>query len=215
MSRRIWILAAVALFALLAWGAKEFVMPRAYNAKTYPARDEHPTEKVTIAADPYDLPDKASIFTINYAENGFLPVLIVITNDSDQPIALNNMKVQMTLRDRTKLIASNGDDVIRSITHLKQNTVSPNPLPFPKKSRGGIPKGALDELNQAQFQAKAVEPHGTQAGFMFFEVGFLKNPVAGATLYLTGIRNNSGSDLMYFEIPLEKYLTYTPPEHKD
>lgn len=202
------------MFALCAWAAKEFVLPRAYHAKTYPARDEHPMEKVTIAADPYDMPDKASIFSINYAEHAFLPVYLIISNDSDQPISLAGMKVQLNLRDRSRVRAAEDDDILRRITHVKQGGGMPNPtpLPLPKRSKGGVPKGALDELDKAHFQAKAVEPKSTQAGFFFFDIGDLKNPLAGATLYITDIQDSKGQDLMYFEIPMEKYLSYKPPE---
>jgi len=96
-------IALVILFALLAWASKEFVMPHAYNAKTYPARDEHSREKVTIAVDPYDMPDKAKIFTIDYAEKGFLPMHVIVSNDSDQPISLAGMKIQLNLRDRSRV----------------------------------------------------------------------------------------------------------------
>ncbi len=207
-------IAIVLVLGLAAWAAKEFVMPRAFNAKTYPAHDEHPMEKVTIAADPYDLPDKASIFSINYAEHDFLPVHIIITNDSDQPISLGNMKVQMNFRDRSRVKAATQDDILRRITHIKQrggDIPQTYPIPFPKKSKGGIPKGALDELDKASFKAHGVEPHSTQSGFFFFDVSGLKNPLAGATIYITDIKDNSGNELMYFEIPMEKYLSYTPP----
>lgn len=214
MARRSWLLLAVFVLGLLAWAAKEFVLPRAYHAKTYPARDEHPMEKVTIAADPYDMPDKASIFSVNYAEHGFLPVYVIISNDGDLPISLAGMKVQLNLRDRSRVAAAEDEDILRRITHVKQGSGMPNPtpLPLPKRSRGGVPKGALDELDKAHFQAKAVEPKTTQAGFMFFDIGDLKNPLAGATLYITDIKDNKGQELMYFEIPMEKYLSYKPPE---
>lgn len=188
-------------------------MPRAYNAKTYPARDEHPMEKVTVAVDPYDLPDKASIFNVNYAEHGFLPLFVIITNDSDGPISLTDMNVQMNYRDRSKGSPVTEDDILRSITNVKRGVGMPNPtrLPLPKRSKGGIPKGALDELDKALFEAKAVEPKSTQSGFMFFDVSGLSNPLAGATFYITGVHDNKGNDLMYFEIPMEKYLSYKPP----
>jgi hypothetical protein len=52
-----------------------------------------------------------------------------------------------------------------------------------------------------------VEPHSTQSGFMFFDVSGISVPLAGAHFYLTGVRNSKGDELMYFEVPLEKYLT--------
>jgi hypothetical protein len=64
-----------------------------------------------------------------------------------------------------------------------------------------------DEVENAQFGAKAVEPHSTQAGFLFFDVQGISSPLASAHLYLTGVRNGQGNELMYFEIPLEKSLS--------
>ena len=46
-------------------------MPDAHPARTYPAHDEHPMEKVTVAVDPYDVEYKASIFTVDYREIRF------------------------------------------------------------------------------------------------------------------------------------------------
>jgi hypothetical protein len=61
------------------------------------------------------------------------------------------------------------------------------------------------------FAAKAVAPGETESGFMFFDVSGISQPLAGAHLYVNGLKNNAGQDLMYFEIPMEKYLGYTPP----
>ena len=72
------IFAAVCAFMLLsccaAIAAKEFVMPAAQPARAYPAHDDHPMEKVAVAVDPYDVEDKASIFTVNYRNYGYIPV---------------------------------------------------------------------------------------------------------------------------------------------
>src|SRR6267143_4474105 len=96
VSRRIFGLSATVLaLCLLGWAAKEFVKPVPRPAATYPAHDAHTDEGVTIAADPYDMPDKASIFTINYREQGLLPIFVIVTNDTDQPLALSGMKAQL------------------------------------------------------------------------------------------------------------------------
>jgi hypothetical protein len=214
MHRRIVLsIALILACAAVLWAAKDFQMPRAENAATYPAHDQHPQEKVTIAADPYDMPNKASIFTVKYDENELIPVYVIITNDGDQPVTLTNMEVTMKYRDRSKVAPSTEDNILSRITHVKQRggeLPKAYPLPIPKKPKGGVPKGALDELDQAMFKVKAVEPHATRAGFMFFDYSGLSNPLEGATLYITGIRDNNGSELMYFEIPLEKYLSSQP-----
>src|ERR1035438_4535982 len=66
----VWCAVATLVVAL---GAKDFVKPVAQPAKTYPAHDNHTDDKVAIAADPYDSPAKAKIFSVNFHEHGFLP----------------------------------------------------------------------------------------------------------------------------------------------
>ena len=205
----------VALFALVllccvaALAAKEFVMPVAQPARTYPARDDHPTEKVVVAVDPYDVEDKASIFTVNYRNYGYLPVFFVITNDGDRPVSLVDMKAQLNTKDRSKLYPANTDDLLRRLSHPtrndRQNTL---PIPLPKKEvKGGVSRKTWDEIEQAQFGAKAVEPHSTVRGFLFFDVQDISNPLAGASFFLTGMQDAKGTEMMYFEIPMEKYLS--------
>jgi hypothetical protein len=82
------------------------------------------------------------------------------------------------------------------------------PIPLPrKKVKGGVNRKAWDEMEQAQFAAKAVEPHSTVSGFLFFDISGISNPLAGANFYLMGARDNKGNELIYFEIPMEKYLS--------
>jgi len=210
--------AAVSAFVLLcalgAMAAKVFVMPAAEPARTYPAHDEHPMEKVVVGVDPYDLENKASIFTVNYRNNGYMPVFFVITNDGDQPVSLVDMKAQLNTKDRSKLYPANMDDLLRRLSHPtrndRQNTL---PIPLPKKEvKGGVSRKTWDELDQAQFGAKAVEPHSTARGFLFFDIQDISNPLAGASFFVTGVRDANGNELMYFEIPMEKYLS--APEAK-
>jgi hypothetical protein len=198
---------AIALTCLVAYAKKEFSMPSAQPAAAYPAHEEHKDEAVTVAVDPYDMADKAGIFTIPYGEAGLLPLFVVITNAGDQPVTLTTMKAQFVTVRRTKISPSSPDDVYRRIAHPSAS-VSPYPSPFPrKKIKGGVSREANDEIQNAQFSAKAVEPHSTQAGFLFFDVEGISTPLAGAHFFLTGIRNAKGDELFYFDIPLEKYLT--------
>jgi hypothetical protein len=181
-------------------------MPAAQPAKTYPAHDEHPGEAVTLGLDPYDMADKASIFSVHYSDVGLMPMFVVITNDGDQPVSLAGMKAELVTVDRTKIPPATEDDIFRRIARPPGN-ISPNPLPWPKKAKGSVSKDAMDEVQNSQFVAKAVEPHNTQSGFMFFDVSGITAPLAGAHFYLTGVRDAKGNELMYFEVPLEKYLS--------
>jgi hypothetical protein len=193
--------------------AKDFAMPSATSARTYPAHDEHPMEKVSVAVDPYDVEYKANVFTVNYRKYGFMPVFFVITNDGDQAVALAGMKAELNTVDRAKLYPLGTDDIVRRMSHPSNSTPPTLPIPLPsKKVKGGVSQKTMDEIDRAQFGAEAVEPHSTARGFVFFDVSDISNPLAGAHFYLTGVRDAKGNELMYFEIPLEKYLS--APEAK-
>jgi hypothetical protein len=204
--RRITVVLVVLLFSIVCLAGKHFVMPAARPAKTYPAHDEHPSEAITLALDPYDMADKASIFSVHYNEVELMPIFVVISNDGDLPVSLSGMKAELITVNRTKIPPATEDDIYRRIARPPGN-INPHPLPWPKKAKGSVSKDAMDEIQNAQFAARAVEPHGTQSGFMFFDVSGISTPLAGANFYLTGVRDARGNELMYFEVPLEKYLS--------
>jgi len=183
---------------------KDFVMPRAENANTYPSKDAHPKEKVTAAIDPYNASPKDNIFITPYNQEGILPIFLVITNDGDQPITVNNMEVQLVTGRHAKLDALTTDDVFRRVAHISANTDAParvGPIPLSGNKNKKAQK-EYEEIRNARFEAQAVEPHTTKSGFMFFDVEGVKQPLEGSHIYLTGVRDAGGSELMYFEIPV-------------
>jgi len=194
-----------ALFVPALLASKNFVKPVAKTAINYPAHDLHRDEKVAIAADPYDTAEKAKIFSINFAEHGYLPVFFVVTNDGDQPVSIANMEITLTTANHSKLTPITTDDLYRRLSNPQANT-RPSPLPLPHKVKGGVSKKELDEIESSQFAAKAVEPHSTQSGFMFFDIGGINSPLKDATIDVTGVNDAKGNELMYFEILMEKYL---------
>jgi len=204
----------VIALVLTAVAAKQFAMPRALPAAQYPAHDSHPMEKVTIAAEPYDSREKQkALFVGDYLEHSLLPVFLVITNDGDKPVSLTNIHIELLTRDRAKASACNDDDLYRRFTNAKRyqdkSTGSrkiPYPIPLPKGDQGVVKKELREEFDASQFFAKAVEPHGTQSGFVFFDIGGLDNPARGATLTVTGVKDGDGNPMMYFEVSLDKYV---------
>ncbi|HKU26076.1 MAG TPA: hypothetical protein VJQ54_11430 [Candidatus Sulfotelmatobacter sp.] len=183
---------------------KNFVKPVAKSATNYPAHDFHRDEQVAIAADPYDTPEKARIFSVNFAGYGLLPVFFVITNDGDQPVSIAKMEITLLTANHSKLTPIDTDDLYRRLANPHMNT-RPSPLPLPNKVKG-TGKKEMDEVSASQFEARAVEPHTTQSGFMFFDIGGISSPLSGANLDITGVTDAKGNELMFFEIPLDKYL---------
>ncbi|MGC2449852.1 MAG: hypothetical protein WA477_19550 [Candidatus Sulfotelmatobacter sp.] len=196
---------ALALPAALIAG-KAFVKPVAKSAINYPAHDFHRDEKVAIAADPYDNAEKAKIFTINFAGHGFLPIFFIVTNDGDQPVSIANMHITLTTAHDSKLTPIETDDLYRRLSNPQAKTDTNNPLPFPHKVKGGVTQKEKDEIESSQFAARAVEPHTTQSGFLFFDIEDLNSPLRGANIDITGVADAKGNELMFFEIPMDKYF---------
>lgn len=187
------------------WAAKEFVMPRAQNANTYTSKDSHPNEKVTAAVELYNSPPRSDIFITPYSQDAILPVFLVITNDGDKPIALTQMRAQMVTSNRAKLESLTNDDVFRRVAHISGSSTNPgrvSPIPLPGGSKNKKAQKQYQEILAANFAAQAVEPHTTKSGFLFFDVEDVKQWAQGSHIYLTGVTDANGNELMYFDIPV-------------
>lgn len=189
-----------------ALASKNFVKPVAKTAINYPAHDFHRDEKVAIAADPYDTTEKSKVFSIDFPQHGLLPIFFIVTNDGDQPVSIANMEITLTTANHSKLTPVDTDDLYRRLSNPQAQT-RPSPLPLPRRGvKGAVSKKEMDEIESSQFAAKAVEPHTTQSGFMFFDIGGIASPLRDASIDVTGVADAKGNELMFFEIPLEKYL---------
>ena len=211
---RKWLIPAFCVGLLAPWlvASKTFVKPVAMHAKAYPAHDSHPDERVTIAADPYDTAEKVKTFSIDFPAAGFLPIFFVVTNDGDQPVSIANMQITLITANHSKLTPTSPADIYRRLSNPQAQT-RPSPIPIPhKKVKGAVGQKEMDEIESSQFEARAVEPHGSQSGFLFFDIGGISSPLAGANLDITGVNDAKGNELMYFEISLDKYLN-PPPKH--
>jgi hypothetical protein len=193
------------LLALPLLALKDFVPPRAENANTYTCKDAHSSEKLTAAVDLYNTSPKDDIFVTPYNQEGILPVFLVITNDGDQAVTLNNMKAELVTSGRAKLESLDNDDIFRRVAHISGSSTSPQrvgPIPLPGNTKNKKAQKQYEEILNANFAAQAVEPHSTKSGFLFFDVQNVKQPTGNAHIYLTGIRDANGNELMYFEIPV-------------
>ncbi len=189
----------------------EHPAPPALAANQYPAFDAHADEHVTIAADPYDTRDKASCFRLDYLKLGFMPVRVIVTNDGDKPISLDQARIHFITAQGDKIPAAEPEDVERRTTNVK-NPASGVKLPIPglaPKPKSKDPKIEAD-FHEFEYQAIVVEAHTTRAGFLFYDVQGLGDPLKGAKLYLRKLQSADGKDLFYFEIPFDKYLAAQP-----
>src|SRR5215470_12133257 len=201
------ITAFLAVFAGLASGGdKGFNPPVAAHAKTYPAFESHDDEKVSIAVDPYDRPPHASVFHVNYRENGFLVLRLIISNDGGKPLMLDSLKINYITGHRDKLDPATTNDLIRRLSHPSRPDTRPQvrlPIPTPRKSHTAVSKETMEEVQSAIFVSVPVTPHSTNSGFLFFDVQDIDDPKSGAHLYVSGIKAGA-EQLFYFDIPLDQ-----------
>ena len=201
----------VVVTACWAFAAKDYKAPVVRAATMYPAHEEHANEQVAIAVEPYNLPEQQKIFSVDFREHNIMPVLLIVTNNGEQPISLTDMQIQLLTAHRDKLAPASTDDIYRRLAHPQANDRPTVPLPIPrrKKVKGTVSAKTMDEIQSAQFAAKAVEPHSTRSGFLFFDVEGIRS-LAGAHVLFTNLHNGAGGDLMFFEIPLDKYFGAAP-----
>jgi hypothetical protein len=185
----------------------EHAPPPAGAASSYPAFDAHADERVIIAADPYNTKEKVSCFRIDYLKLGFLPIRVIVTNNGDKPINLEQARIHFITAAGDKIPAAEAEDVERRAGRIK-NPSSGVKLPIPglsTKPKSKDPKIEAD-FQEFEYQAIIVEAHTTRAGFLFYDVDGLDDPLKGAKLYLRRLQAADGKDLFYFEIPFDRYL---------
>jgi len=189
--------------------ARERKLPPAQPATTYAAVEVHPEEQIAIAAEPYDTQEKASLFRVDYLGHGVMPIWLVITNQGDKPISLKDARILFETAAGDRIQAAEPEDVERLITRReREGSKIPLPLPLPPIHLKGKAsnKNIEADFDQFEYQALVVEPHTTRAGFLFYDVSDLSNPLKGAHLYVRELRNADGQMLFSFEIPFDKYL---------
>lgn len=201
------VLLLVCFTAANAYDYKAPEIPPAGHAAKFPQHETHKDEGVTVAVDPYG-PEKDSVFHVKFAEHRVLPVRLIITNDSDEPLSLLEARIQFTTSHKAKGEPLTKEDVERAVGRSvdpqdSSSTRIPLPLPIPRGKKTRLPKGTAEEIDYLMFKAQAVEPHNTQAGFLFFDVSGVQQPLIGSRILFTGIRNGKGQELFYFDIPLQ------------
>src|ERR1700739_3629604 len=97
------IIGCLLLLATLLLGERRFNPPPANHASTYALHEAHNDEKVTIAADPVDAQKMSAVFKENYWEHGLFPVRLLISNDGDQTLMLQDIKIEYITARRDKL----------------------------------------------------------------------------------------------------------------
>jgi hypothetical protein len=190
--------------------ASDHTIPKPKDASTYVSYDAHDAEHVVIAAEPYDTKEKEKIFRVDYVGNRFVPIYIVVTNNSDKPISLDQARIDFISAEGDRIPAAEAEDVERRMTHIRgagKVVPLPGPLPPIKKKPKTPDKKIEQDFSEFEYTAVTVPAHSTRAGFLFYDMqGLGDTPLKGAKLTLRDLRDGNGKELFFFEIPLDKYL---------
>jgi hypothetical protein len=204
------IFGGVALLTTLLFSEKHFNPPPAAHASTYALHEAHNDEKVAIAAEPCNTPQTTGTFKENYLEHGLFPIRLLISNDGDQTLMLQDLKIEYITARRDKLEPATNEDIYRKFVRPNRADKS-HPgmhLPFPVgKKKEAISKDTREEYESAQFATVPVTPHSTHAGYLFFDMQG-DPPEPGAHLYISGIKAGA-KELFYFDIPMDKPASQT------
>ena len=173
--------------------AAEHTPPAVQPATSFPAMEVHPDEHVAIAVEPYDTKEKESIFRIDYIDYDVMPVRLIVTNLGDKPISLRDARI---LFETARRRSHPGRRTRRRGTYDDAHQcIGARQFPSPLRCRPSIPRPrAVDtrvqqDFDTFEYSALAVEPHTTRAGFLFYDITGLSNPLVGAKLYVRSIRD--------------------------
>jgi hypothetical protein len=183
--------------------------PPVQPATSFAAVEVHDDEKVAIAAEPFDTKEKEAIFHVDYLSHGVMPVRLIVTNNGDRPISLRDARILFITAAGDKIQAAEPEDVERLMSKKERQggkIPMPGPIPNIKLKPKASDKLIEQDFDTFEYQALAVEPHTTRAGFLFYDVSQLDHPLMGGKLHLHMVRDADGKELFYFEIPFDKYL---------
>jgi hypothetical protein len=189
--------------------ATDHTPPPIQPATAFAAVEVHEDEKVAIAAEPYDTKQKESIFRVDYLGHGIMPVRLIVTNNGDKPISLRDARILFLTKSGERIQAAEPEDVERLMTRKEREggkIPMPGPIPTIKLKPKASNKDIEEDFNTFEYGALVVEPHTTRAGFLFYDVSQLADPLTGSKLHLHKLRGADGRELFYFEIPFDKYV---------
>jgi hypothetical protein len=203
---------AATLLCLTAHAADKKAAPPAKPAAEYAANDAHPTEHVTVAAEPCDDPKLCSFFRLAYIQHGLLPIRVIFTNDSDRALSLEDARMQLISANNDKIPAATEDELNRRIFDLRSTQPIHIPLdPFPIK-RTPVDKKIGQDNDDFGFQGTVVNAHSTLAGYLFYDIKDLDEPaLKHAEFYVKMVHTlDNTKELFAFTISLDKWLAANP-----
>lgn len=200
--------------------------PPVKPAVEYPLHETHETEKVTIAADPCDDPKACDFFRLAYVQHGFLPVRVIVTNDRDQALVLDDVRIQFIPPEGDKEGAATDEDLNRRLFTNKSAVPTRLPIIPVTIHHEPVDQKILNDDADFGFASTVIPAHSTRAGYIFYDTRGLDDPVMkGAELYIKMIHYTDEhahrTELFPFTLAFDTWLAAQPkpapkpkaPEH--
>lgn len=186
--------------------------PPAKAATQYAAFETHANEHVSIAAEPCDEPKRCSFFRLEYIQHGFLPVRVIITNDSEKALSLDDVRVQFLSANNDKVPAATDEEINRRLFRTKQAMGTKIPLIPLTIHHPPVDKKISEDDADFGFNTTTVNPHSTVAGYLFYDIRDLDDPaLRGAELYVKQVHTLDGKQQLFaFSIPFDNWLKANP-----
>lgn len=203
---------AVALLLALAtpaFAAKKEAPP-VLAATAYVSHETHEKEHVTVAAEPFDTREKGNFFRLDYSGHSILPIRLIIANDSDAPLDLNQVRIQLIASDGTKLPAATPEELNRRLfrfNDIKQKRIPGTPITYRPTP---VDKKILDDDKDFSFTQTIIPAHSSANGFLFYDIRDLDDPpLRGTELYVKMMhtkQDGKDTELFAFSVNFDKYL---------
>jgi hypothetical protein len=182
-------------------------------AAQYPMHITH--DGVTIAAEPGDTKDTRPDTRLDYFGHGLMPIRVIVTNDSAEPVNLDDARIHFIAGDDTTVPAATPDDIERKFFTVKSATGTRLPLDFPIPITVGkkdFQKKIRQDDDDFGFKTTTIAPHTTVAGYLYYDIDNLPSPpLAKAYLQLRQVRLSTSNRVMEsFEIPLHPSSESSP-----
>lgn len=187
--------------------------PPAKPASQYPASETHPNEHVTVAADPCNRSSDCSFFRLPYVTHGFVPVRVIITNDSDAALSLEDVRMQFISANGDRIPAATPEDLNRRLFTIRGTQPTRIPMiPIPIH-HAPVDKKILEDDTDFGFPGTVVNAHASLSGYLFYDIRELDDPaLKHAELYVKMIRTlDRKHELFAFTVPFDKWLATQAP----
>jgi len=185
-------------------------------AAQYPMHVQH--DGVAIAAEPGDTKEARPDTRLDYYGHGLIPIRVIVTNDSTEPVSLDDARIHFIASDDTIVPAATADDIERRFFTEKSATGTRIPLGLPIPITVGkkdFQKKIKQDDDDFGFKTTTIAPHTTVAGYLYYDITDLPSPLLSkAYLQLRQVRfATSNRVIENFEIPLQPDAKASPAKH--